>query len=76
MRPQGGNATLGELLGDSSEASEMGLKDLPKLLGEKMPELPRDRVGKFRLVSALQQRFGQQFRNLPMIKNILSCLFI
>ena len=72
MRPQGGNATLGELLGDSGEASEMGLKDLPKLLGEKMPELPRDRVGKFRLVSALQQRFGQQFRNLPMIKNILS----
>ncbi len=72
MRPKGGNATLGELLGKAGDKSDLGLKDLPQILGEKMPELPRNRVGKFRLIQALQVRFGDGYRNLPFIKNIIS----
>jgi hypothetical protein len=72
MREKGGNATLGELLGKAGSKADLGLKDLPTILGEKMPELPRDRIGKFRLIQALQVRFGDGFRNLPMIKGILN----
>ncbi len=72
MREKGGNATLGELLGKAGSKADLSLKDLPMILGEKMPELPRDRIGKFRLIQALQVRFGDGFRNLPMIKGILN----
>ena len=65
------NATLGELLGDAGNKASLSLKDLPTILGEKMPDLPRDRVGKFRLIQSLQIRFGDGFRNLPHIKGII-----
>lgn len=65
------NATLGELLGKSGSKASLSLKDLPDILGEKMPELPRDRIGKFRLIQSLQLRFGDGFRNLPHIKGII-----
>jgi hypothetical protein len=65
--------SLGELLGDAGNHAEpLGLKHLPEILGEKMPELPKNRVGKYRLVSALKNRFGVGFRNIPGVKNILS----
>lgn len=70
MREAGKPATLNELLG--GQGSEvMSLKDLNKLLGEKMPDLPRNRIGKYRLVNALAQRFGPEYRNLPNVVNIL-----
>ena len=63
---------MGELLGKSgSEQKEVKLKDLHELLGEKMPDLPKDRIGKFRLNQALHIRFGAGYKNIPMIKNIL-----
>lgn len=72
MRAQNKPASLGELMGSaSSTQSNLGLKDLPTILGEKMPDLPKNRIGKFRLVNALQQRFGPGFRNIPHVNNII-----
>lgn len=71
MRSQDKPAGLGELLGSAADKSSLGLKDLPEILGEKMPELPMNRIGKFRLINALSQRFGPGFRNIPMVSNII-----
>lgn len=68
MRPKGGNATLGELLGG---ASEMSLTNIGEILGEKRPELPKTKVGRYRLVRALRQRFGDNYRNIPGVRNII-----
>ncbi len=71
MREEGKPAALGELLGKAAEKKELGFADLPELLGEKMPDLPMNRIGKFRLINALSQRFGPGFRNIPMVSNII-----
>jgi len=64
-------ASLAELLG-KTDGQSLGLSDLPKLLGEKMPEMPHNRVGRYRLNNALKLRFGPGYKNIPGIKNILS----
>lgn len=71
MRSANKPASLGELIGKDADKQNLTLKDLNKLLGEKMPDLPRNRIGKFRLINALQQRFGPGFKNIPMISNII-----
>lgn len=68
MRAKGGNASLGELLGG---AQEMSLDNIQDILGEKMPELPRNSIGRFRLIKSLQQRFGNGFRNIPGVQGII-----
>lgn len=66
-------ASLGELLGEGFEhRTQLTLDDLPKLLGEKMPEIPFNRVGKIRLINALQQRFGQGYGDIPGVKQLMS----
>ncbi len=62
---------MGELMGKAGGKSDLGLKDLPEILGEKMPELPKNRLGKMRLLNALQIRFGQGYQNIPMVSGIL-----
>lgn len=62
---------MGELLGKSGAKSDLSLADLPEILGEKMPELPKNRIGKFRLVSALQARFGPAYNNIPMVTKLI-----
>lgn len=65
-------ATMGELMGEGYEhRTKLTLEDLPKLLGEKMPHMPFDRVGRIRLINALHQRFGAGFKNIPGITDIL-----
>ena len=66
-------ASLAELRGSAAGGAEHGLKlsQLPTILGEAMPELPRTAVGRHRLVRALQQRFGRNFRSLPGVKNLV-----
>ncbi len=71
MRPTEKPAALGELLGAAADKTNLGFKDLPEILGEKMPDLPRNRIGKFRLINALQQRFGPGYKNIPMVGGIL-----
>ena len=70
MRSSQKPATLAELLG--KDVGQMSMSDLPKLLGEKMPEIPHNRIGRFRLNQALKLRFGPGYKNIPGIKNILS----
>jgi hypothetical protein len=72
MREAGKPAKLGELLGKSADNKDMGLKDLPELLGEQMPDMPMNRLGKYRLMQALKIRFGAGYRNLPMIKSLMN----
>jgi len=62
-------ATLGELMG--KKTALQSLEDLPEVLGEKMPEMEFNAVGKMRLLKALRNRFGQGFRNLPGVTKIL-----
>lgn len=72
MRAAEKPASLGELLGKAgSNAESLSLEDLPTILGEKMPELPKNRIGRFRLINALQQRFGNGYNNIPGVKNII-----
>ncbi len=71
MREEEKPASLGELLGSAAQKQDLSLEDLPEILGEKMPELPKNRIGRFRLVNALQQRFGNGYNNIPMVSKII-----
>ena len=70
MRDEKKPASLNELMG--SEEEKVTLDNLPEVLGLKMPELPTNRVGKLRLVHALQQRFGVNYRQMPGVNDVLS----
>lgn len=73
MRDKQTIASLGELMGKGFEGrTRLDMDDLPKLLGDKMPEIKFDRVGKLRLINALHQRFGASYANIPGVKDILS----
>lgn len=61
--------TLGEMLGSGQE--KVTMENLPKILGLKMPEIPMNEVGKIRLIHALQQRFGANFRQMPGVNELL-----
>jgi len=65
--------TLAELMGSkaSDRSGRLSLDQLPEILGDSMPELPRSPVGRHRLIRALQQRFGSNFRSLPGIKDLV-----
>lgn len=49
----------------------MQLSRLHEVLGEKTPELPRNPVGRHRLVTALSNRFGPNFRSLPGVSDLM-----
>lgn len=66
--------SLSEVMGKKGAEVASGgasLKDLPELLGDGMPDLDLSNVGRIRLVRALKQRFGANFRSLPGLKNIV-----
>lgn len=62
-------ATLNEMMG---KVPEISLATLPDILGEKMPELPFNRLGRMRLMRALRNRFGEGFRNIKGVKSLLA----
>lgn len=49
----------------------LSLDDLPDLLGERMPKLDYTAVGRMRLTNALRNRFGDNFRQLEGIPELL-----
>ncbi len=49
----------------------LSLKMLPEILGDAMPELPKSAIGRHRLIRALQQRFGPNFRSLPGVMGLV-----
>lgn len=67
--------SLAELMGKTAAEKGSGglrLGQLPEILGDAMPELPRTAVGRHRLIRSLQQRFGPNFRSLPGIKDLVA----
>lgn len=65
--------SLAEMMGTkaSSAGSGMSLSQLGEILGESTPDLPRNSVGRHRLVRALQQRFGSNWRSLPGVQGLV-----
>jgi hypothetical protein len=65
--------TLNELMGSrgQQESRKLTLDDLGDILGERMPKLSFTPVGRYRLTTALRNRFGESYRNLPGIDDIL-----
>lgn len=68
-REQGTPASLNELMGNKTE--DLELSDLAKVLGDKMPEIPMNQVGRLRLIKALRNRFGDGFRNIPGVRHLI-----
>lgn len=67
-------ASLNELMGKSGQdtkSRKLGLADLPSLLGDAMPVIDKTPVGRLRLTMALRNRFGDQYRNIPGVSDIL-----
>lgn len=62
--------SLNELMG--KHGGQLSLDNLKEVLGDAMPELPLNNVGKIRLLAALKQRFGENFMNIPGVKHIIS----
>jgi len=72
--PGKGKVTLNEMMGERGEkggAKKLSLDDLSTILGERMPKLEFSPVGRLRLTNALRLRFGDQYRNLPGITDII-----
>lgn len=66
--------SLNELMGGSGSAAKsrkLTLDDLGELLGERLPKLEYTPVGRLRLTTALRNRFGDSYKNLPGIDDIL-----
>lgn len=71
---KGGTLTLNELMGGrGAEFGKNGieLSDLPSLLGEGMPKLEFHALGRVRLIKALHQRFGEGYRSVPGVQELM-----
>jgi hypothetical protein len=51
--------------------SPMNEAPFASVLGEQMPKLERTRIGRTRLMSALQKRFGEDFRGVKAAQDLL-----
>ncbi len=66
--------SMNELMGKSgskAESKKLSVDDLGDLLGEKMPVLSYTPVGRMRLTNALRNRFGDNYRHIPGIADII-----
>ena len=63
--------SMNEILGKNA-GPKISLDNLHEVLGEKMPRLPKNRVGRMRLIQALKNRFGSGFRNLPGVQEVMT----
>jgi len=72
-RPQEMPATLGEVMGNKvPQDKQLTMDDLPALLGDVVPDIEFNLVGRMRLLTALQKRFGDSFRNIKGAKEVLA----
>ncbi len=71
-----GKQSLQEIMGKKGAASskerKLTMDDLPSLLGDGMPKLQFSPLGRVRLFRALKQRFGNGFRNVPGVSDIVA----
>lgn len=66
--------TLNEIMGikgGDAKKRKLTLNDLEDLLGERMPKMEYSPVGRLRLTTALRNRFGDSYRNLPGIDDVM-----
>lgn len=66
--------SINELMGsagESGKANGLSLDSLKDLLGDRMPKLEFTPVGRLRLTTALRNRFGNGYRSLPGIDDIM-----
>lgn len=66
--------TLNEIMGKSGEKGsekKLSLDDLQALLGERMPDVKHNPVGRLRLITALKNRFGKNWRTLPGLNDVM-----
>lgn len=63
--------SLGELVGSKAASSGISLDNLKDFLGDKEPNITLDAVGKFRLTNALRERFGDGYRNIKGVPDLL-----
>lgn len=66
-------ASLAEVMGKAGaeRQGKLTLDHLPELLGEAMPDLPRNAVGRYRLIRSLKARLGPNYRALPGVSDIV-----
>jgi hypothetical protein len=57
--------------GSQAAKRKLSLDDLGELLGERLPRLEYSPVGRLRLTTALRNRFGDSYRTLPGIEDLL-----
>lgn len=58
-------------MGKSGSKESLSLDDLSELLGERMPKLEFTPVGRLRLTQALRNRFGDNYRHLRGMDDIM-----
>lgn len=66
--------SINELMGsagESGKANGLSLDSLKDLLGDRAPKLEFTPVGRLRLTTALRNRFGNSYRSLPGIEDII-----
>lgn len=69
-----GKTTLNEIMGargDDFHKKGLELHDLPNLLGEQMPKLEFHTLGRIRLIRALRNRFGNNYRSVPGVQQVM-----
>lgn len=64
--------SLNEVMGKAGAVKKISLASLPEVLGEKMPRIPLNKVGKVRLIQALRNRYGAGYRNLPGVSDMMA----
>jgi len=66
--------TINELMGsggDKAKTGKLTVADLPNLLGERMPKLEFTPIGRMRLATALRNRFGDNYKHLAGIEDLM-----
>lgn len=50
---------------------KLNLTPFRQVLGEDIPDLPLNKIGRFRLLQALRRKFGISFKNVGQAKKLL-----
>lgn len=58
-------------LHDHNREPQFNLKPIQEVLGDATPDITPTQLGKFRLVVALQKRFGPDYKNVLQAKKLL-----
>lgn len=55
----------------AEKGKKLSMDDLPDLLGERLPDIKHNPIGRLRLMNALKNRFGNNWRTLPGMQEIM-----